>query len=464
MNPSRIRRSLRFSTADAMLFAIMVGCGEAYFGAFGLAIGLSEIQVGLLASVPLLLGAALQLMSPSMVRLMASHKRWVIVCTGLQAAAFVPLVVMAATGQGSAFAVFAAASLYWGANLATGPAWNTWIGTVVPRSVRSRYFASRGRIAQLGIVVGLVLTGLLIRSADDQRSASIFLIPFVIAGFARFACLWLHGAIPESRPIPQTAQRLPMRELVFGKSSATGGRLLAYMLCVQICVQISGPYFTPFMLGQLEFSYTTFTLILIASFVGKIVALPFLGRLAKHIGERALLWAGGIAVIPLAAVWAITDHPVALIGLQFAAGFAWACYELATTLMLFESIPAAKRTAMLTLFNFLNAVCVVIGAAIGAAVLRHMGGTHEAYTTLFMLSSLVRVLTLPILAFIHVPAFVPRLLPLRTLSVRPNAGSTDRPVLAADDEIHAPATAAPARPRRPREASPSQPPPPTKGP
>ncbi|MBX3324163.1 MAG: MFS transporter [Phycisphaeraceae bacterium] len=432
------RRYLGFSTADAFLFAIMVGCGEAYFGAFGLAVGMSEIQVGLLASVPLLMGAAIQLMSPTMVRLLDSHKKWVIICTALQSIAFVPMIVMAAMGKGSAFFVFAAAAMYWGANLATGPAWNTWIGTVVPRPIRSRYFASRGRVAQVGIVLGLVATGLLIRQSETERSPAIFLVPFIIAMIARFACMWLHGAIAEPRPIPQTEQRLPIRELVFGKFSASGGRLLLYMLCVQVCVQISGPYFTPFMLGQLEFSYTTFTLILIASFVGKIIALPFLGRIAKVIGERALLWMGGIAIIPLAAVWAVTDHPVALIGLQFAAGFAWACYELATTLMLFESIPAAKRTAMLTLYNFLNAVCVVVGAMIGAAILKTLGSDREAYLMLFIISSIVRVLTLPLLTWIHVPAFVPRLLPLRTLSVRPNAGSAERPVLAADDDAPGP--------------------------
>ncbi len=32
--------------------------------------------------------------------------------------------------------------------LATGPAWNTWIGTIVPRSVRARFFSRRSRVSQ----------------------------------------------------------------------------------------------------------------------------------------------------------------------------------------------------------------------------------------------------------------------------------------------------------------------------
>ncbi|KAA0214682.1 MAG: MFS transporter [Leptolyngbya sp. PLA3] len=430
MSRRRTRFHLQLSTMDALLFTVMVGCGEAYIGAFALAIGLSEVQVGLIGPVPLLIGAVLQLLTPRGVRLFNSHKHWVILCTGLQAATFLPLMFIAWQGAGPAWLVFLAAGLYWGANLATGPAWNTWIGTVVPKPVRARYFARRTRIAQFGLIIGLVATGLLLRSGDGNGQATLFLLPFGVAMLARFACVFLHAGITESRPIPTPDRRMPIRELVFGQSSASGGRLLVYMLCVQATCNVAAPFFTPFLLGELEYSYPVYAIVLVAAFMGKVLALPFLGRISQKFGPRALLWSGGIGIVPLAGVWALTSDPVWLVVIQVIAGFAWATYELATFLLLFDTIPPNRRTGMLTLYNLLNAICVTGGAAVGAALLHHSGKDMQAYHLIFLVGSGARLMTVPILLWVHVPRF-PKLrhLLLPPISIRPNAGPDDRPVL-----------------------------------
>ena len=46
----------------------------------------------------------------------------------------------------SEWAVLLVASIYWAASLATGPAWNTWQGTVIPHQIRAKFYARRSRI------------------------------------------------------------------------------------------------------------------------------------------------------------------------------------------------------------------------------------------------------------------------------------------------------------------------------
>src|SRR5579872_6923159 len=58
-----LRKNLRNSVSDGAAFAVTVGIGETYFPAFVLALGMGEIASGLIASVPLLLGAFLQMVS-----------------------------------------------------------------------------------------------------------------------------------------------------------------------------------------------------------------------------------------------------------------------------------------------------------------------------------------------------------------------------------------------------------------
>jgi MFS family permease len=125
------------------MFSVMVGAGETYFPAFALALGVDKVTAGLVATVPMLLGAALQLVSPWAVRRLGSNGRWVAWTAVAQAASFVPLIVAAALGAIPTLLLFAVVSMYWAAGFASGPAWTTWIETLVPARIRERYFARR---------------------------------------------------------------------------------------------------------------------------------------------------------------------------------------------------------------------------------------------------------------------------------------------------------------------------------
>jgi hypothetical protein len=59
----QVRRDLRAMTADGVAFSAMVGLGESYVPAFALAIGLGEVVSGLVATVPMLAGACLQMVT-----------------------------------------------------------------------------------------------------------------------------------------------------------------------------------------------------------------------------------------------------------------------------------------------------------------------------------------------------------------------------------------------------------------
>ena len=145
---------------EAIAYGGMVGVGETFLPAFALAAGLGEVTAGLIASVPMLVGGIMQMISPAAIRTLSSNRRWVMLCAATQALSFAPLVYYALKGGISATAMYVAASIYWGAGLATGPAWNTWMGAIVPRFVRARFFARRTRLSQVAVLAGDV---------EDQR-------------------------------------------------------------------------------------------------------------------------------------------------------------------------------------------------------------------------------------------------------------------------------------------------------
>src|SRR5687768_4615550 len=138
------RQDLAASTGDAIGYSLMVGMGETYFAAFALALGTGQTFAGLLSTLPQLAGATFQLITPWAVRRLGSYRTWVVLSCSAQAASLLVLALAAFFSGGLAAAtVFLAVTMYWAAGLSAGPAWNTWIEEVVPKRLRTGYFACR---------------------------------------------------------------------------------------------------------------------------------------------------------------------------------------------------------------------------------------------------------------------------------------------------------------------------------
>jgi MFS family permease len=422
---------LRAILADGATFSVMVGVGETYLPAFALAAGLGELAAGLVATVPLLAGGLLQLVSPLAIRRLESHRRWVVFCTLCQALSFLPLAVAAWLGSVSIWLVFMMASIYWGAGFAAGPAWNTWVGSLVPESVRASYFARRTRFSQAGVMLGFMGGGLALQAgASWGRVVAMFAGLFLVAA----ACRLLSTAFlaSQSEPVPPSDEHrhVPLGEFLGRLRRGGEGSLLLYLLSVQCAAQIAGPYFTPYMLKQVHFSYAEYVILIGVSFAAKVIALPALGRFAQRVGARRLLWLGGIGIIPVSGMWLASSAFGYLLFVQVLAGLAWAAYELAMFLLFFESIPEFERTSVLTTYNLGHALATVVGSLIGGLMLAVMGKSPGTYLAIFCLSSVARLATLALLARVPEVDAQPVLLGRRILGIRPALGSLDRPILA----------------------------------
>lgn len=418
---------------DGVAFSVMVGMGESYLAAFVLAAGLGEVAAGLIATVPMVGGAVLQLVSPYAVRRLRSHRRWVVICALLQAVSFLPLAVQAWRGEASLALVYLAAAAYWGFGFATGPAWNTWVGTLIPAAERARFFARRSRWCQAAVLTALLGAGTLLEWGDaGGERLGLFGALFAAAGLARLVSAGFLASQSEPVPLPEDHRHVSF--LDFGRRFRPGAagndaRLLAYLLAMQVGVNVAAPFFTPYMLEHLALSWASFTGLVGAVFASRIVALPLLGRLAHRRGARRLLWAGALGIVPLPVLWLASDAVPALLAIQIAAGIAWGAVELAILLSFFEHIHASERTGVLTIYNLANALAIAGGAALGSLVFAAMGGGRAGYAVLFALSTAGRAGALLLLAGVRDVAVPEAPLELRTVAVRPNAGALQGPIL-----------------------------------
>ncbi len=447
----QLHSDLRNMMIDVAMYGVMVGAGEAYFQAFAVENGASDTVAGLVATIPLLGGALLQLITPRGVAWAGSYRKWVVACACIQALAFVPLVIGALLGHIPAVFIFLVATVYWGGAYATGPAWMTWVGSIVPKPIKSKFFAKHARLVQITIVMAMLATGFAIQWGEKHGHALLlYAVFFLVAIIARFISA---GALfRQSEPLTpaQAGHRvLSLREVLRHfiphrsssvPSSAVGdidehnpkryeGRALVYFLAMMAAVQIANPFIAPFLLKQLNTPVHSFTILLAVVFVAKAIMLPICGGLAKKYGPMRLLWVGGIAVIPLPLLWMVSHEFWFLIIIQIVTGIAAAMYEFGLFLLILETIHERDRTSVMTIFKFAEATAGIGGSLLGGWLLWWGGENILGYYIVFGVSTAMRLLAILLLIRLSGIRLIALPLVIRAIGVRIGLGSIDRPMM-----------------------------------
>ena len=303
-----------------------------------------------------------------------------------------------------------------------GP-WNAWIETLVPARVRISYFARRTRTNQWGIVAGFLAGGVALQAADRMN------IPLAV-----FAALFFPGGGEPDRlvrpldhaPRAAAARRAPAMPLasVFRSLSAgENGRLLLYLMAAQAAVQIAGPYFNPFMLGELHFSYTIYAIVTCAATVAKI----YCPRSAGSPTAWACGGSSGSARRPACSCPRLAGvEQLDLSGRRTGLlGHGLVRFDLATLLLFIETIPRQKRVDVLAFFNLANSVAMA-GGSLWRGGFGSAGGRPRCVSGAFAISTLAPALAIVLLVRmparsivreigrVPAPHFISKLLPRHT--------------------------------------------------
>jgi MFS family permease len=410
----------------------MAGVAEVFLPAFGLALGLSAVFSGLLASVPLVAGGVLQLFSPRAMQRVTSLRGWVVACTAIQALAFLPLIVLALTRTPSAPLLFAAASIYWAAGMAGAAGWTPWMARVVPERVRSRFFARRMGLAQGSMLVGLMAAGLALHGVAPGRLLDVYAGMFGLALLARLGstiALAYQGRGVDTAP----RRRLPLRGIAARLRGSPRGPLLLYLIAALAAAAIGGPFITPYLLDHHRLSYVEYSAFTATIVIVKIAALPVVGRVLGRVGLRKVLTVSALAIVPIPLLWLVSDAVAWFLVIQVYAGIAWAGFELGMLMALLDAGDDAERTTMQVAFSALQALGTAGASVIGGALLGALGTDHAAYLWVFAVSAAARFLAAMLLVR-RLPREVVRL-PLSmvarmwTLAIRPWGGTIVRPLV-----------------------------------
>jgi MFS family permease len=428
-------KNLSLSIRDgffASIFATLTG--GVFLTGFALAIGANAFHVGIIAAIPLL-GNLFQFLGAYLVS--KKGKRKPVSIKSATIARFIWILMILLPFIFNWFrtqqiiigflVIFVIGNLF---SAISGVAWLSWISDLVPETHRGRFFGRRNMIIGIAVLSFTMLGGKFIDVFGDPIWAfQILFFAAVIAGAISIKYL---QRIPEPlSPIP--ARREHYFQTIFRPIKNHNFRmLLLFTMLWSFSVNFAAPFFIVYKLKTLQLSYTYVASLISLASLFDLLGMRFWGHFSDKVGNRpVMLFCSFFATfLPFGWLWTSSNSfsiYFLLPMLQIIAGFFWAGMNLGSVNMLFSLAPSENKPVYFSTYASVNGVFAAIASLIGGIVglamaeqglnliILHIVGLK----IIFLISWVLRCLSLPLLWRVHEPQGLPFTKAIRILrSVR----------------------------------------------
>jgi MFS family permease len=297
--------------------------------ALALHIGASNVEIGLLAAIPLLTQV---LQAPTVTLVERVRRRRLISVSSvfvarlaLPAYAAVPFIPDRDVAAG---VLLAAALLHYGLNAVGACSWNSWMRDLLPPDRLGQFFSRRGLWGTIVSVVATVAAALALDSAQaseaegDRVFAALYLAGFAF-GLVSTAFL---AMVPEPQ-MPPAGPTARLHKLLLQPLKDRNFRnMLRYLASWQFAVNLATPFFTVYFVRELGFSMSFVLILSVISQLANIAVVRGWGYLSDRFTNKSVLSVATplyilcIAAMAFASEFEGTGRAAYLIGLHLVMG------------------------------------------------------------------------------------------------------------------------------------------------
>jgi MFS family permease len=373
----------------------MMGLAEAYIVPFAVFLRVGTLQIGLLASVPLLCGALTQLWVAKRLDHAPSRRGYVLWLAVLQALALVLPVLLALVSVDHARKYLVLAAIpYFVLGSAAAPGWSAWMGDLLMPGMRGAFFGYRNKLRTLAQLGSLGLSGCVLSLGRHFHLELVgFLLIFALGASARLVSAWQISKMVEPRTAaPGAKEAFSLLSFVRQAPVRNFGRFTLYASLFFFATHISVPYFTPFMLEELKFSYAEYVMAAAMYTLVEGVMMHNWGRVCDRVGSRKVLAYTGMLLpfVPLLWLPAHTVWPVLLI--QAISGLLWGGFHIAAANFLFDAVTPLHRARCMAYYTVLTTIGVTLGAVLGGWLAKHLPTRYVIFGLQVEFSSVLLVI------------------------------------------------------------------------
>ncbi len=381
-------------------------------------LGASASIIGFLAIVPMIGSSITGLMVGPLIRAMGGNKRCVLITCAVQILALLGLSIPIHFPE-QPWAVPTALALAISIGLIGsigGPAWLSWMGSLVPRRLQGRYLSHRNRLHILVKLSVAAAFAQIVSALPENQGPWGLQIVFAAGALSRTVSMWMisrqHDPAPrpklgshDSQQLAASGGMLTFLRTIFRTDL---GRWTAVWASLHIGVMISGPYAAVYTLtkvdeGGLELGPWPYIFLMQTAQVTRLAVFPFVGRLIDLFGPSAMLRVAVVGIMMIPLPWALATRLPVLIATEIASGLCWCVAEVAVNVLLFSCHrDPAHRARLIGYHQTVVNVIAALSAGFGSLLLaKHASGGTEgnllppiggsSFHTLFLLSMVMRM-------------------------------------------------------------------------
>lgn len=282
--------------------------------------------------------------------------------------AFLPFLPISTAAARTMLIAIAAASAV--AGVVANNAWVAWMGDLVPRSIRGRYFGGRSARCTFAGSLAALAAGVTLDGSRARGHALVGLA--VLAGVASLAG-WVTTVLMSRQHEPVAKDELARFDLGAALQPFRDRAIrpfLVYQVAWNAAVGISAGFYSIYMLRDLGLGFVLVAAHGVATAVVRVLASKRWGRAIDRDGDGPVLvlCSFGVALLPLlwvAPSWA-WFFPLLLDPIL--AGILWSGHALAAFSLPLSVAPARARPFYLAAFSSVGGGAFAVGAAVGAAL------------------------------------------------------------------------------------------------
>lgn len=392
---SAYKDSLFASMKEGVTAEMTVRIADYYLIPFALLLGASETWIGFMVATQNIVSALALLAVPLITVSLKSRLTMINKGIALQCAALVPIgFLFLVPSPWNLVLLLLLVTSFRTVGAVIGPAWGSLVSEYLLPKQRGLYFGGRSQVIGIAGMTAAFLGGLFLACMQKNFEMASFLVIFLLAALFRFVSLLFSRQMadithPEGHPRLDTY----VHSFVSHFKDRNFMHFCLFQGCMTFAIQLVTPFFAVWLLKDLHLSYFWYTAVLLSSSVGSFISFPAWGKHADHFGNVRIVRYSAflIAMVPLS--WIIArDHALLLVILELFTGFVNAGFNLSSTNYVYDASHPRKRMECLIFLNFLNAVMLFSGAALGGFLLNRIPATlGSTYITLFIVSIALRL-------------------------------------------------------------------------
>lgn len=395
----KVNSSLEHSIKDGSWWAVMVGSGESYLGAFAQFLKATPMQQGLLVTIPQFLASLIQLFSLWLLRILNNRRKFVILFATFQACVF-PIILLTAYFLESVWILIILASLYFIMGAIPSTVWASWMGDLVPEQKRGEYFSRRNRAVGISLLLTTLFASGIMYVITPFDTFFAFGILFSVAWIARLVSVYhLTKMFDPDVELKETKLDSPFLYLNELQKSLFG-RFSLFNAFFVFSVFLAAPFFIIFYLQTMGFSYFEFSVLIAIAAISNVLTVRHWGFIADVYGSATLIKASSILIsitpLLLVAMFYVPQHAFLIaVFVEILSGTAWAGFNLASSNYLYETVAPTRRISLFTYHNVLRGFALLSGSLFGSWVIESGLFSHlfPSIILIFLLTSLLRTIS-----------------------------------------------------------------------